>query len=46
MYRYMTQELAEQLLAGGIFAEGGDQRSFRFLDIRSYLDYRVSPPKM
>jgi adenylate cyclase len=38
MYRYMTQELAEQLLAGGDFKMGGDYKevSVLFSDIRSY----------
>jgi len=38
MYRYMTQELAEQLLAGGDAKMGGDRKevSVLFSDIRSY----------
>ncbi|MBE9118422.1 GAF domain-containing protein [Lusitaniella coriacea LEGE 07157] len=38
MYRYMNQELAEQLLGGGEIRLGGDRRevSVLFSDIRSY----------
>jgi len=38
MYRYMTQELAEQLLAGGDAKMGGEHKevSVLFSDIRSY----------
>jgi len=38
MYRYMTQELAEQLLAGGDAKMGGDRKevSILFSDIRSF----------
>ncbi|NJN73261.1 MAG: GAF domain-containing protein [Limnothrix sp. RL_2_0] len=38
MYRYMTQELAEQLLASDDFSMGGDRKdvSILFSDIRSY----------
>jgi len=38
MYRYMTQELAEQLLAGGDAKMGGDRKDVTvlFSDIRSY----------
>ena len=38
MYRYMTQELAEQLLASGSVELGGDRKevSVLFSDIRSY----------
>ena len=44
MYRYMTQELAEQLLAGGDAKMGGDRKevSVLFSDIRSYTSLTES----
>jgi adenylate cyclase len=38
MYRYMTQELAEQLLESGNLGLGGDRKDVTvlFSDIRSY----------
>ena len=46
MYRYMTQELAEQLLQSGDAKLGGDRKevSVLFSDIRSYTTITESMP--